>query len=272
MDANQAGNDNYNAAPQVQQSFYVNPAPATHLVISEFSSRGPGGENDEFVEIYNPTGGTINISSWTIRSSGSCTLGQGQVVSTLVTFGLNTTLQPGQHYLVASSVSTLNDQGSSMPPDKTYIAAPAEGGVAGIDDDGGVALVNLGGQIQDAVGTCVDTKFHEGTVLTPFSSGDYNPGNPSYERKPGGATSCYDTNDNFKGLYSDRPGRPAKFAQRKDTLRRRIHLHPNSHIHTQPHAHAHACPHVHPGQRGAQRIPAAPAQRLERRWAGGHGR
>ncbi|HRK91128.1 MAG TPA: hypothetical protein PK152_18530, partial [Anaerolineales bacterium] len=36
--------------------------PATSVVISEFRFRGDGGGNDEFIELYNPTGVSIDIS------------------------------------------------------------------------------------------------------------------------------------------------------------------------------------------------------------------
>ncbi|MGA2505776.1 MAG: lamin tail domain-containing protein [Anaerolineales bacterium] len=202
IDANQAGNDNYNAALQVQQSFNVNPTPATHLVISEFSSRGPKGDGDEFVEIYNPTGGTINISSWTIKTSGGCTSPTRTTITTLVTMSAGTTLQPGQHYLAAAVNSTWTQEGSSVKPDKTF--------EPGIDDDGGVALVNLSGQIQDMAGMCVDTTYHEGTiVLPPFTEADYTATSmPSYERKPAGTANCFDTNDNLRDFARIDPADP----------------------------------------------------------------
>jgi hypothetical protein len=80
----------------------------------------------------------------------------------------------------------------------------------GIDDDGGVALFNLGGQLQDTAGMCVDTTYHEGTtVLAPFTADDYiSPANPSYERKPGGNTSCYDTNNNLNDFARIDPADP----------------------------------------------------------------
>jgi hypothetical protein len=57
---------------------------------------------------------------------------------------------------------------------------------------------------------CLDTTYHEGTtVLTPFTVDDYQlSANPSYERKPGGNTSCYDTNDNLRDFARIDPADP----------------------------------------------------------------
>src|SRR5512139_929999 len=77
------------AAPQMQ-------TPASSVVISEFRARGPNGGNDEFVELYNPTDDPIDISGWDIKASNST----GQTVD-LTTIPPETTLLPGQHYLIA---------------------------------------------------------------------------------------------------------------------------------------------------------------------------
>ena len=40
---------------------------ATHVVISEFATRGSDSAYDEFVELYNPTGSEIDISGWKLQ-------------------------------------------------------------------------------------------------------------------------------------------------------------------------------------------------------------
>ncbi|HYI00759.1 amidohydrolase family protein [Hyalangium sp.] len=40
---------------------------ASHLVISEVAVQGPGGANDEFVELYNPTNQDIDITNWKLQ-------------------------------------------------------------------------------------------------------------------------------------------------------------------------------------------------------------
>jgi hypothetical protein len=42
-----------------------------HVVISEFAPRGPGGDNDEFIELYNPTNQDIDISGWKVQYKSS---------------------------------------------------------------------------------------------------------------------------------------------------------------------------------------------------------
>ncbi len=41
-----------------------------HLVISELRTAGPGGQEDEFVELFNPTGSNIAITNVTIETNG----------------------------------------------------------------------------------------------------------------------------------------------------------------------------------------------------------
>ena len=38
-----------------------------NIVISEFRTRGPAGDRDEFIEIFNPTNLTLDISGWELR-------------------------------------------------------------------------------------------------------------------------------------------------------------------------------------------------------------
>ncbi|HMD82641.1 MAG TPA: lamin tail domain-containing protein, partial [Anaerolineales bacterium] len=54
---------------------------ATDLVISEFRFRGSNGGNDEFIEIYNPTGSRVNLNGWMINGSNS-----GGTISNRYTF------------------------------------------------------------------------------------------------------------------------------------------------------------------------------------------
>ncbi|HEY5269982.1 MAG TPA: lamin tail domain-containing protein, partial [Anaerolineales bacterium] len=81
-------------------------------------------------------------------------------------------------------------------PDQTYSAS--------IADDGGVALVTNSGTVVDQAGMCISTQYREGANLAPLLGTT----NQSYERKPGGATSCYDTNDNAGDFALISPANP----------------------------------------------------------------
>jgi hypothetical protein len=153
--------------------------PPAYLVISEFRTRGPNGSDDEFVELFNPSGGAVNIGGWAVRRSASC----AATTYALATIPTGTILLPGQFYLLASNT------GSSITnADQTFSPALA--------DDGGLALTNSGGTVIDQAGLCATTTYREGTTLAPLS-GTLN---QSYERLPGGSTACVD-NDNNAGDY-----------------------------------------------------------------------
>jgi hypothetical protein len=166
------------------------PFAPTHLVISEFRSRGPNGEGDEFVELYNPTGAGTTIDGWKIQYSSGC----GEVVATLATIPAGTSLLAGQHYLLAANVSTVSGA------DQTFTAA--------LTDQGGLALVTSADQVVDRAGMCITTSFHEGMNLIPFTQ-DLN---QSYERLPGGATACYDTDNNEGDFALISPANPQGLA------------------------------------------------------------
>ena len=172
--------------------------PPYHIVISEFRTRGPNGGNDEFIEIFNPTGDSIDISGWKIKRSIAC----GTSEYELLTINAGTILLAGQHFLAGATWSgtptaTPTSPANPFVPDQTFSA--------GIADDGGIALFNTAGQIVDQVGMCADTRYREGTTLTSLTSNL----NRGYERKPGGASgSCYDTNDNATDFALLNPSDP----------------------------------------------------------------
>jgi hypothetical protein len=165
------------------------PSAPHHIVISEFQTTGPLGSDDEFVEIYNPTGAPVNIGNWWISKSSGC----GTSIVTVMYIYYGTILQPGQHYLAASfaSYSSVTNADQRFSP--------------GIADNGGLALFSYSGAVVDQAGMCTGTYYHEGKPLPPLPvappTGTPTPipgiSYQSYERRPGGDTSCYDTNDNF---------------------------------------------------------------------------
>lgn len=156
------------------------PGNATHIVISEFRTRGFNGPSDELIELYNPTGSILTVGGWTIKKSSGC----GSTISSLVTITTGMFLLPGQHYLLLSSItSSLSGADQVFSP--------------GIDDDGGIAVLNTSNIIVDQVGMCATTAYREGAILDPMFGNIHQ----SYERKLGGPTSCQDTNNNLYDFF-----------------------------------------------------------------------
>ncbi|WP_223748714.1 lamin tail domain-containing protein [Myxococcus sp. XM-1-1-1] len=57
------GGDSVSAQLRVTEQ----PAGANHVVISEAAPAGPGGANDEFVELFNPTTSPVDLSGWKLQ-------------------------------------------------------------------------------------------------------------------------------------------------------------------------------------------------------------
>ena len=160
------------------------PIPPNHILISEFRTRGPSGASDEFIEIFNPTGNTIDISGWLIRKSSLC----GTATSTLLTVASGVQLSPGQHFLAAPSGA------SAANADQNF--------AAGIADTGGIALVDGLGMIMDQTGMCGVTAYLEGDPLPGLSASSLD---RSYERNSNG---CLDTSNNLADFTLIAPSSP----------------------------------------------------------------
>ncbi len=168
-------------------TFTATPVAPTHLVISELRFRGPLGGNDEFIELYNPTGAAVNIGGWQVRRSSGC----GVNTYSVATIPAGVILDPGQHYLLAHNASSI-----AGIADQTYSS--------GVADDGGAALVTAAGVMVDQVGLCASTAYREGQALPALTQN----ADQGYERLPGGATSCYDTDDNTADFRLISPSQP----------------------------------------------------------------
>ncbi len=160
------------------------------VVISEFRTRGPAGGNDEFIELFNLSVSTVDISGWVIRGSNS-----DGTVTTRAIIANGVSLNPFCRFLLTNS--NTNGYSGNIPGNQTY-------GV-GITDDGGIALVNSSGTIIDQVGMSGGSAFKEGTTLAPLTTST----DRSYERRPGGApgsTQDTDINENdFRLLTPSQP-------------------------------------------------------------------
>ena len=160
------------------------------LLISEFRFRGPGGANDEFVEIYNNGATPIDISGYLLRGSNSA-----GTVTTRATVGPGVSLPAYAHYLFVNGAAGA-----------VIVALANQTYSTGFTDDGGVAIARGDGTILDQVGLSTGSAFVEGTPLASLGSSNLDRG---YERKPGGADgSTSDLGDNSSDFQVLAPSAP----------------------------------------------------------------
>lgn len=153
------------------------PNSISKMVISEFRMSGPGGSNDEYIELYNASSVEINLDGWKL-------LAADQVGGPFQLYTIrDIAVVPGQHFLLANG----GPSGFSG-----NIISDGNFG-AGIPDNGGIALLNAGDVIVDQIGLGDAGAFGEGARLDPPGSLT----DAAYERKQGGAAgNCIDTDDN----------------------------------------------------------------------------
>lgn len=148
------------------------------LVISEFRLRGPGGAQDEYVEIYNASGGDITVQA----GDGSQGYGLFASDATLRFFIPNGTVIPARgHFL---GVNSAGYSLSSYPAGNGTTATGDAAYTTDIADNAGIALFNTSDQTHlliatrfDAVGSTAEanTLFKEGNgypAITPTNVED----------------------------------------------------------------------------------------------------
>src|ERR1043166_3958665 len=197
---------------------------AAQLIISEFRVRGPNGNNDEFIEIYNNSGADHTVAG---GGTGYAVAASDGVARCVIPNG--TVIPNRGHYLCVNSVgyslaSYPAGNGTTATGDATY--------TTDIPDNAGIAIFNTSIAANFALATRLDavgstseanTLYKEGTgypALTPFSI-DY-----SFNRKhPGtgsttsvacvGSGSLQDTDTNANDfIFNDTNGTSAGAGQR----------------------------------------------------------
>ena len=153
-------------------------AQAADLSISQFRVRGPSGGNDEFVELFNAGATTLDLSGYKFNASNN-----SGTTGTRLTFPSGTSIAPGCHLLLTNSASS--GYSGSVAGDLKYST--------GVTDDGGLAILDAGGQIVDQVGLSSGSAYKAGTPLTSLGSTNADKG---YGRKTGGAGLPQNTGDN----------------------------------------------------------------------------
>jgi predicted extracellular nuclease len=164
------------------------------IVISEFRTRGPAGGNDEFVELRNRSGASVDISGWLLQG---CASGSPGNASNRATVGAGIVLSPGQSYLFANNGAS--GYSGSVEPDQTYGTGITDFAATNF---AGIRLVDAGGNVRDGVGS-PNSPCREGTgILTPAANGDN-----SFERSGGTA----DSGNNAADFQGPKGGDPQKF-------------------------------------------------------------
>ena len=168
---------------QVKQVYSV----ASHVVISEIQISGGSDADDEFVELYNPTDSSVDLTGWRLNKTNSGGSAQNLVAS------MSGNIPAHGYFLVANP-----DYDGVVAEDLTYSAttsAITSNNTVNLFSDAGVTIV-------DKVGFGIPFDS-EGT---PFAT---NPGDDgSIERKPGetnpagGNGDDTDNNDNDFALRS----------------------------------------------------------------------
>jgi hypothetical protein len=180
----------------------------SHMLISQIRSRGLGGGSDEFVELYNPTAGSVTLDASYTLTSRSTTSAKATTRWT----GAGELIPAHGHFLIAGT---------------GYVQSPASDAPlsTGITDAASVAL-ELAGSPIDAV--CY---FYDAKTLASFDPTFECEGAPvsnlphdnastatsdadvSLERLPGGAAgNCTDTGDNAADFVSQIPADPRNAA------------------------------------------------------------
>lgn len=132
-------------------------APANHIVISEIQVAGVTAD-DEFVELYNPTNQSVDLSGWRLKRESSSASSSSNLVSSM-----SGTIPSHGYFLIAFPVSYTG----SVTPDLTYSATSSA-----IAPNNTVLLYsNAGTSLVDKVGMGTASDKETADAVEPPTSG-----------------------------------------------------------------------------------------------------
>lgn len=168
------------------RTVYINPAEvAKSVLISEFRTRGSLGADDEFIELYNNSDTSVDISGWVINTKQ----GSASTPTLLAAINSGTVLPPRGHYLLRKDGTTNYSLSAYAEADQTYTGS--------LPDNVGITLFSASSVLIDAVGfsSVTDASYREGTGLAP-STGITTNGQYSFVRYFNGINLPLDSNNN----------------------------------------------------------------------------
>jgi hypothetical protein len=148
------------------------PTTVGQLIISEFRLRGPGGAQDEFIEIYNPTAASVSAQAADASAGLGIVASDGTLRCTIPN---GTPIPARGHFLCANTAYSLINYPSGNNGSVATLATAdaAFSNTTDIPDIAGIALFNnstagsfTAGNMLDAVGpNAISAPFKEGTGL-----------------------------------------------------------------------------------------------------------
>ncbi len=187
---------------------------ANHVIISQiYGSGGLAGSTckNDFVELYNPTGAPVDLSTWSVQYAAADADPTKDIAKTYAVTALNGVIQPGKYYLVQLKSGGANGTdlptpeamgGSDLSGSKGKVAlASIATAITGATDPGVVDLVGYGvatvfegkatsglsataALVRKEVGVDTDNNFNDFIAATP------NPRNGAWTSGPIIETKC----------------------------------------------------------------------------------
>lgn len=153
----------------------VTKAVAGHLVISEIQVRSVANAGDEFVELYNPTGSSVDLAGWMLKRRPP----DGDPETTLVA-SIAGSITPNSYFLITSQEAVASASADQVYTTGSRIAA-----------NNTVTLYDNGSSAVDLVGFGTAVASETATIANPADGGSVerkaNTSSTTSSMEPGGA-------------------------------------------------------------------------------------